>query len=175
MRITTPAVVVLAGLAATVVWVRSGALDDLDSVTQRIRQRFPQVPQLSTSALANHLEAGSTPLLLDVRTEEEFAVSHLPGARRVAPSGELPDWLVGLPRNTPIVAYCAVGYRSSDYVQRLIEAGFDDVRNLEGSIFAWANEGRPVVRQGAPTDLVHPYDEDWGRLLDADRRAPAAP
>jgi hypothetical protein len=46
------------------------------------------------------------------------------------------------------------------------------VRNLDGSIFAWANEGRPLERNGQPAQLVHPYDALWGKLLDPARRAP---
>ncbi len=45
------------------------------------------------------------------------------------------------------------------------------MQNLKGSIFQWANEGRPVVRDGEPVREVHPYDAVWGRLLDRDLRA----
>ena len=50
------------------------------------------------------------------------------------------------------------------------------VANLEGSIFAWANEDRPLVQgdgegAGAPTSLVHPYDADWGNLVAPEHRA----
>ena len=46
------------------------------------------------------------------------------------------------------------------------------VWNLEGSIFKWANEGRPMVDEnGASAQCCHPYSVLWGKLLDADRRA----
>ena len=48
--------------------------------------------------------------------------------------------------------------------------GFTNVRNLEGSIFEWANQGHPVERAGAPVNEVHPYDESWGTLLREDLR-----
>ena len=38
--------------------------------------------------------------------------------------------------------------------------------NLEGSIFAWANEGLPVYRGETEVDEVHPFDDSWGTLLD---------
>ena len=38
-------------------------------------------------------------------------------------------------------------------------------------IFEWANEGRPVVRDGREVEAVHPYDAVWGRLLAPERRA----
>jgi len=41
------------------------------------------------------------------------------------------------------------------------------IYNLEGSLFKWANESRPLVdNSGSPTKLVHPYNNVWGRLLE---------
>jgi 3-mercaptopyruvate sulfurtransferase SseA len=78
---------------------------------------------------------------------------------------------VGLPKETPIVTYCAVGYRSGETADRLRAAGFTNVHNLEGSIFQWANEHRPLVREQEHVSQVHPYNVFWGRLLNDDVRA----
>ena len=70
------------------------------------------------------------------------------------------------------MVYCSVGVRSAGVARRLRAAGFAEVENLEGSVFRWANEGRPLVAAGgAATDVVHPYDAAWGRLLRPERRA----
>ena len=46
------------------------------------------------------------------------------------------------------------------------------VYNLEGSIFKWANENRPIVNgDDKPTHLVHPYNSFFGKLLESSRRA----
>lgn len=46
------------------------------------------------------------------------------------------------------------------------------VYNLEGSLFKWANENRPIVdRNGAITEKVHPYNSVWGKLLYSYKRA----
>ena len=71
----------------------------------------------------------------------------------------------------PIVAYCSVGYRSSELVQKLTERGFTNVKNLDGSIFEWANRGYPVERDGEEVREVHPFDDRWGTLLHEDLRA----
>ncbi len=141
-------------------------------VLQNVRADFPEVRQISTDSLATRLgEEATPPLLLDVRTPEEFAVSHLAGAVRVDPDGqEFPD-LADLPRDAPVVTYCSVGYRSSRTAERLRRMGFTNVSNLEGSLFRWANEGRPVYRDDERVEAVHPFDGLWGRLLDADLRA----
>ena len=42
---------------------------------------------------------------------------------------------------------------------------------MSGSIFEWANEGRPVERNGERVDKVHPYNGTWGKLLKPQLRA----
>ena len=140
---------------------------DWEKTKNWVRSEFPGVEQVSTEDLRLRLDGGrKSPIVLDVRTAEEFEVSHLPGALRVDPAGDLPDFVRTLDRETPVVAYCSVGYRSSRLVERLKKEGFKDAKNLEGSIFEWANKGYPLERDGAPVQEVHPYDAEWGRLLE---------
>ena len=132
-----------------------------------LKHRFPKVEWISTRELADWLADNRrpAPLLLDVRTPEEWNVSHLPGARRVDPNAPIESVTAGISKETPIVTYCAVGYRSGDLATKLRAAGFTNVRNLEGSIFEWANEHRPLVRENERVKTVHPYNGLWGRLL----------
>jgi rhodanese-related sulfurtransferase len=140
---------------------------DWDQTKSWIRSEFPGVEHISPEELRRRLDAGpKAPILLDARTRDEFEVSHLKGALRVDPDEGLPDFLRALDRKTTVVAYCSVGYRSSRLVDRLQKEGFTDAKNLEGSIFEWANKGYPVERDGDPVKEVHPFDEKWGRLLD---------
>ena len=106
------------------------------------------------------------------RTPAEWNVSHLAGARRVEPGASAAAAVGKLSKDAPIVAYCAVGYRSGEMAKRLRAAGFTQVQNLEGSIFKWANEHRPLVHEGEPTTRVHPYNAIRGHLLSDDVRAP---
>ena len=141
-------------------------------VLREVRADFPEVRQISTDSLATRLgKEAAPPLLLDVRTPEEFAVSHLAGAVRVDPDAQDFPALAALPRDVPIVTYCSVGYRSSRTAERLQRLGFTSVSNLEGSLFRWANEGRPVYQGGERVEAVHPFDTLWGRLLRAELRA----
>jgi rhodanese-related sulfurtransferase len=141
---------------------------------QSLRHRFPKVEWITTAQLADWIADKNRPppVLLDVRTEEEWNVSHLPGARRVDPDAPIEKVISGIPKEIPIVTYCAVGYRSGALATKLREAGFTNLRNLEGSIFQWANEHRPLVRGDKPVTTVHPYSNLWGRLLIDDARAP---
>lgn len=131
-----------------------------------MRVCFPQVKQLPPAQLEASRSDHSRPqpLLLDVRQPEEFAVSHLGGARRVDFGSRAEDVLAGVPVEQTIVCYCATGFRSSVMARRLTRAGRGEVFNLEGAIFDWACEGRPLVCGDQPTRDVHPFN--WlGRLL----------
>ncbi len=144
-------------------------------VNSKIRSEFPDVPRLQTSELAEMLNKAQQekPSLLDVRTKAEFEVSHLAGATRVEPDSDVST--LGLRKDKPIVTYCSVGYRSAAMAKKLRAAGYRHVANLEGSIFRWANENRPLVHDGQPTDKVHPFNGVWGMLLDKSHRAENPP
>jgi rhodanese-related sulfurtransferase len=137
-------------------------------VKRQIRRDFPTVSQISTAKLAKWLKAegGPTPLLLDVREAAEYDVSHLKGARRALTIEEALEVLRDTSKGHPIVLYCSVGHRSSELAAKLQKAGYTNVHNLEGSIFQWRNEGRPLYRNGKTTTRVHPYDDHWGQLLE---------
>lgn len=139
-----------------------------------VRDAFPDVPQLKGAELKELFADPAPPLLIDVREPEEYAVSHLPGAVN-AQGAALEDLVREAGGDRPVVLYCSVGYRSSRAVEQLRDKGFENISNLEGSIFEWANRGNPLVAGGpqsrTPAEAVHPFDEDWGVLLDAERRS----
>ncbi|MBD1395561.1 rhodanese-like domain-containing protein [Pontibacter sp. JH31] len=105
------------------------------------------------------------PVLLDTRSEAEFLVSHLAGARLVAYESFDLSQLKDVPKNTPIVVYCSVGYRSEKIGEKLQEAGYTQVQNLYGGIFEWVNQGHPVFNRQGETDRVHAYSRAWGIWL----------
>jgi len=142
-------------------------------VKQALRIQFRDVQWITTVELCDWLNDTHRvhPILLDVRTRAEWEVSHLQGARCVDPEGDPAIALSGGTKDAPIVTYCSVGYRSAKAARRLHGQGYSHVQNLEGSIFAWANEDRPLVHGDYVVRQVHPYDHFWGRLLEPDRRA----
>ncbi len=106
--------------------------------------------------------------IFDTRNEKEYAVSHIPKA--IWLGYEDPKWeiLDSLSRDAPIVLYCSVGYRSEIIGDKLIEQGFSQVKNLYGGIFAWVNNGLPVVdNQGDTVNSVHAYSGAWSSFVDA--------
>jgi phage shock protein E len=75
------------------------------------------------------------PLLIDVRTQEEFRERHAPGAENI-PVDEICDGklgiLEGISKNTPLELYCRSGHRSETAKEALEFLGFTDVTNLGG-------------------------------------------
>lgn len=107
-------------------------------------------------------------VILDTRRKEEFEVSHLPKAEWVGYKAFDPNQIkLDYPnKKTPFVVYCSVGVRSENIGEKLLEAGYTDVKNLYGGIFEWKNQGYPVYTpDGELTDKVHAYNRRWGRLL----------
>lgn len=138
-----------------------------------IADRFADVPLIGPDALASWLadRTRPAPVLVDVRSPAEHAVSMLPGAIGAKDGAAAVSALASLDPGAAIVCYCAGGVRSARAARKLLDAGHLDVRNLEGGLFAWANEGHPLVRDGTPTRFAHPSDEKWGALLSRDRHA----
>ena len=151
-------------------------LDDMQSLeaqTAAIREAFPDIEHISPRTLSYLRVSGVALLVVDVRSEEEFQVSHLRDAINLESVEEIETELEGRP--TPpemIVVYGSIGKRSAELAEELREAGHPEVRNLAGSIFQWANEGRPLVdAEGNAATKVLSAARYQKLLLDPERRA----
>src|SRR5207245_11260650 len=111
----------------------------LKSVKSRIRE--VDVRQLDTSR-----NGSAKPVVIDVREEDEVEQGIIPGAIHI-PRGFLesrveqyvPDY------DTPIVAYCASGNRSTFAAETLQQMGFQRVASLTGGFGAWLHAGFTFV------------------------------
>jgi rhodanese-related sulfurtransferase len=158
------------GLAVVLAATLSGCALEWEAVQGEIREQFPDVRQLTIEELrALQAEDGREIMLLDVRAIEEYAISHLPGALHTPTEESALCELRKSSSATLAVLYCSVGWRSSQMASSL-EASCE-LANLEGSIFAWANAGYPLVGEDGPARAVHPYNERWGALLKRELRA----
>jgi len=100
--------------------------------------------EIDVRTLAELRSSGPGPVLLDVRTQGEWALCRIEGARLV-PLPELERRLDELDPQTEIVVYCHVGIRSAFAVGLLRRHGFRAVRNLTGGIEAWSVSVDPSV------------------------------
>ena len=165
---------ILVGAAVALFAGRPVAFEVVRRLTVR---KFPDVRWIEPAELARWRDdpGRSQPVVLDARTQGEYDISHLRDAARIDPYRPLLRPLRGMPKDTAIVVYSSVGYRSARVAYWLGRQGYTKVVNLDGSIFRWANEGRPVIRDGRPVTEVHPYDERWGLMLESAYRAAALP
>ena len=104
-------------------------------------------------------------MLLDAREPAEFAVSHIDNAVFVGYNNFNIDALKNIEKDSPIVVYCSVGYRSAKIAEKLLASGFTNVKNLYGGIFEWKNENHNVYNTNGITEQVHAFSKTWGIWL----------
>jgi hydroxyacylglutathione hydrolase len=93
------------------------------------------VPQVSPTELRKRLNQPDAPLVLDVRTDEEWASGHIGGALHV-PLSELSERMGEVPHK-PLLVICGTGYRSSIGCSLLQCEGQGDIANVVGGWAAW--------------------------------------
>ena len=99
---------------------------------------------ISVRRLEEMRKTGEEHTLLDIREEEELAISSIDGAAHI-PMNTLPENLDQLTKDHPIVVMCHVGGRSAQVCDWLNSNGFENAVNLEGGISAWSADIDPSV------------------------------
>lgn len=102
---------------------------------------------ISQQELMESLESNPAPLILDVRTPREYRGGHVPGAVNLE-YRQIPSRLADLApaMESEIVVYCEVGPRAQAAQSMLLQAGFTNVRHLQGDMSAWRRSGLPTAR-----------------------------
>jgi rhodanese-related sulfurtransferase len=112
-------------------------------------------PSVSRNDLAAQIESGTAPLVLDVRSEEEYAEGHVPGAVNI-PFQAVDDrhGELAVAKDEPIVVYCGHGPRAGWAARSLRKAGYTNVVTLEGHMTSWVEDGRATeaVPTATPVD-----------------------
>jgi rhodanese-related sulfurtransferase len=103
------------------------------------------VNEISPAELKARRDAGTGPLVIDVREASELAVARIPDVLHI-PMGEIPVRLAELDANRETVVMCRSGGRSMQVAQFLARNGFQSVANLTGGILAWSRDVDPTVR-----------------------------
>lgn len=106
---------------------------DLTATTERVSAQF------ATEMLSSR----ESPLAIDVRTAGEREQKHLAGSLHL-PLNHLQEEMEKLPKNRPLLVYCAGGYRSSIAASLLQGGGFNHVSEIAGGIAAWETASLPV-------------------------------
>ena len=84
-------------------------------------------------------------LFLDVRTPQEYAAGHVPGAKNISLQ-VLASHLDEIPRSGKVFVYCESGVRSTKATRMLVDAGFDNIINMKASMRGWRAAGFEIER-----------------------------
>ena len=86
------------------------------------------------------MQAGGEVVMIDVRTDVEFAQGSIRGAKHL-PLHMLPLMADQLENAKPVVLICRSGARSAQACAFLAQKGFENVYNLRGGVMGWAQAG----------------------------------
>jgi rhodanese-related sulfurtransferase len=131
----TPAFAVLAMLVLTVAIGLAGCGTDNNPAEEK-----PTVTKITAEEGKAMMDEDMAIILVDVRTEAEFAEEHIPGAILV-PIDDLealaPDMMPD--KAATYIIYCRSGNRSATASQQLIELGYQNIYDM-GGIIDWPYE-----------------------------------
>jgi rhodanese-related sulfurtransferase len=125
---------------------------------------------ISCDELEQLLKSGKKVLMVDARKPSEYKHSHIKHAVNVHAMHHIPDIILRkVPKNFPIVVYCAVGLRSGWLTARFAKKGFTSVSTLKGGFYKWVNEGRcnTFNCDGDPVNTVKPQHAVAKMLLNS--------
>lgn len=104
---------------------------------------------VSANDLAEELRSDDAPILLDVRSADEYATGYIRGAQLIWVNefmANMDQWPQDLEAN--IVIYCGSSYRGNIAMVMMRLMGYTNVRNLFGGINSWNAAGLPL--EGVP-------------------------
>ena len=116
-------------------------------IVMTIKIQFSPIKQLSPQELtfAVNKEDG---IVLDIRTEKDFKVSHILDAKHLTVEKINKNELATLEKykDKPIIVVCTAGITASTVASKLFKAGYTKTRLLKGGMNAWVNAGLPVTK-----------------------------
>lgn len=136
------AILLALSLSATLGATGKAPSPALDQIFSNARAQIVEVVPAQAKAM---LAKTNKPLLVDVRTLEEFKAGALPGAMHLD-RGKLEFLVEGkiVDKGKDILVYCQSGGRGTLATQTLEKMGYFNVRNIKGGFLAWKEAGYPV-------------------------------
>ncbi len=103
-----------------------------------------QAPSISPTELNAQRESGVAPVVIDVRTPEEYATGHIPDAVNI-PYDQIAKRIDELDTPNGVALYCMVGPRARKGEAALLAVGYEKAFHIEGGLAAWTKAGLPVA------------------------------
>jgi rhodanese-related sulfurtransferase len=105
----------------------------------------PVVKEVTPDEAEKLLKENPKIVVLDVRTPEEYAKAHIPGAKNVDfLAGDVAKEAPKLDKTTPVLVHCAAGGRSGQSLPLLKDQQV--VYHLKDGFKAWEKAGKPVEK-----------------------------
>jgi len=106
---------------------------------------------IARDSLLEWMQEGTAPLIVDVRSQGEYDLGHIPGAVHV-PFYSVGSGLeaLGASKKDPVVLYCEHGPRSGIAGFSLRLSGYEQVYSLGGSMKAWRANDFPIEKVVPP-------------------------
>ena len=116
----------------------------ITAFTSCLDQRSEEVKVISAEEMRSLLEADEVQLV-DVRTPEEYELGHIDDAQNIDYfSPTFDEDIKNLDKTKPVILYCKSGGRSAKCAEKMVEAGFVKIYDLEGGISKWEHKGYEV-------------------------------
>lgn len=108
--------------------------------------RTPKFPTVSVAEFAELIKTDNV-IIVDVRTEKEFAEGHIKGAVNMPLDTKFQGLLnkSTWDKGKTLAVYCRSGRRSNAAGRKFVDKGFKVVE-LGGGLIAWQKEEQPVVK-----------------------------
>jgi sulfur-carrier protein adenylyltransferase/sulfurtransferase len=104
------------------------------------------IEEINVTELKERFDQSEPFELIDVREQEEHEICHIKEAQLV-PLSTLTSEAVNWDTSKEYIVMCKMGGRSARACEWLLSNGFENVRNVEGGIMAWAEEIDPTMEQ----------------------------
>ena len=113
--------------------------------TATLAQDFDSTKVTSISAvkLQERRESGAAPVVIDVRTPDEYASGHIPGAVNI-PFDQVAQRIAEIDAPHGVALYCMIGPRARKGESALLAAGYEKIFHLEGGLAAWRAANLPI-------------------------------
>jgi hydroxyacylglutathione hydrolase len=131
--------------------VKGYLADGMEALTGR-PDLVVKTDRASVLIASEELAGIEPPLVLDVRSEQEWSEKHIAGSINV-PLNHLEERVREIPRDRRIALHCAGGYRSSIAASILHRHGIDNLVEMAGGLAAWEAAQLPVVSEMAKATL----------------------
>ena len=104
-----------------------------------------RIKETDVEGYKNMLARGETPVLVDVREDNEFSAAHVKGSVHLSKGIIERDIETKYPdKDTTLVLYCGGGFRSALVADNLVKMGYTNAISLDGGWRALKDSGLPI-------------------------------